>query len=84
MDPATINLAVIRNIITMSGEKRRHPEDIKPDAFHRSERSAGRFVRTIELPVEVDADAVKAEYKHGVLMVTLPKVEAAKPQQISV
>lgn len=84
VDPATINLAVIRNIITMSGEKRRHPEDIKPDAFHRSERSAGRFVRTIELPVEVDADAVKAEYKHGVLMVTLPKVEAAKPQQISV
>ena len=84
VDPATINLAVIRNVITMSGEKRRHPEDIKPEAFHRSERSAGRFVRTIELPVEVDANAVKAEYKHGILMVTLPKVEAAKPKQISV
>jgi HSP20 family protein len=84
VDPATIDLAVIRNIMTISGEKRRHPEDIKPEAFHRSERAAGKFVRTIELPVEVDADHVKAEYKHGMLMVTLPKAEAAKPKQISV
>jgi HSP20 family protein len=70
--------------MTMSGEKRRHPEAIKPEAFHRSERSAGKFVRTIELPVEVDADNVKAEYKHGILRVALPKVEAAKAKQISV
>jgi HSP20 family protein len=84
VDPASINLAVIRNIMTMSGEKRRHPEAIKPEAFHRSERSAGKFVRTIELPVEVDADNVKAEYTHGILRVTLPKVEAAKAKQISV
>lgn len=84
VDPATIDLAVIRNILTMSGEKHRHPEDIKPEAFHRSERAAGKFVRTIELPVEVDTDQVKAEYKHGLLMVTLPKAAAAKPKQISV
>jgi HSP20 family protein len=84
VDPATIDLAVIRNVLSISGEKRRHPENIKPEAFHRSERAAGRFVRTIELPVEVDADRVKAEYKQGLLMVTLPKAEAAKPKQISV
>ena len=84
VDPATIDLAVIRNVLTISGEKRRHPENIKPEAFHRSERAAGRFVRTIELPVEVDADRVKAEYKQGLLLVTLPKAEAAKPKQISV
>ncbi|MDH3599633.1 MAG: Hsp20/alpha crystallin family protein [Candidatus Tectomicrobia bacterium] len=84
VDPATIDLAVIRNVLTISGEKRRHPEDIKPEAFHRSERAAGKFVRTIELPVEVDAAQVKAEYKHGILMVTLPKAAAAKPKQISV
>jgi HSP20 family protein len=84
VDPESINLAVIHNVLTVSGEKRRHPEDIKPEAFHRSERAAGKFVRTIELPVEVDADHVKAEYKHGILMVTLPKAEAAKPKQISV
>jgi HSP20 family protein len=70
--------------MTISGEKRRHPEDIKPEAFHRSERAAGKFVRTIELPVEVDANQVTAQYKHGILMVTLPKATAAKPKQISV
>jgi HSP20 family protein len=84
VDPESINLAVIRNVLTVSGEKRRHPEDIKPEAFHRSERAAGKFVRTIELPVEVDADHVKAEYKHGILMMRLPKAETAKPKQISV
>lgn len=84
LDPAALDLAVIRNLLTISGEKQRHPEAIKPEAFHRSERSAGKFVRTIELPVEVDADQVKAEYKQGLLTVTLPKAAAAKPKQISV
>jgi HSP20 family protein len=84
LNPDVIDLAVVRNVLTISGEKQRHPEAIKPEAFHRSERSAGRFVRTIELPVEVDADHVKAEYQHGILMVTLPKAEAAKPKQIQV
>ncbi len=82
--PESIDLTVIRNVLTLTGEKRRHPEDIKPEAFHRSERAAGKFVRTFELPVEIDADHVKAEYKHGLLMVTLPKAAAAKPKQISV
>jgi len=82
--PDSIDLSVVRNVLTISGEKRRHPEDIKPEAFHRSERAAGKFVRTIELPVEVDADQVKAEYKHGILIVTLPIAEAAKPKRISV
>ena len=84
LDPDSIDLAVIRNVLTIAGEKRRHPETIKPEAFHRSERAAGRFVRTIELPVEVDADHVKAEYKQGILMVSLPKAESAKPKQIAV
>jgi HSP20 family protein len=84
VDPATIDLSIMRNVMTISGEKRRHAEDIKPEAFHRSERAAGKFVRTIELPVEVDAHQVTAEYKHGILMVTLPKATAAKPKQISV
>ena len=84
LDPDSIDLAVIRNILTISGEKRRHPEAIQPEAFHRSERAAGRFARTIELPVEIDANHVKAEYQHGILMVTLPKAETARPKQISV
>jgi HSP20 family protein len=84
VDPSTVDLAVLRNVLTISGEKRRHPEDIKPEAFHRSERAAGKFVRTIELPAEVDADHVKAEYKHGIFMMTLPKAASSKPKQINV
>jgi HSP20 family protein len=84
IDPGSLDLTVIGNVLTIAGEKRRHPEDIKPEAFHRSERAAGKFVRTIELPVEVDAEHVKAEYKHGLLRVTLPKAATAKPKQITV
>lgn len=84
IDPATLDVSVIRHVLTISGEKRRVPEDIKPEAFHRSERAAGKFVRTVELPVEVDVQGIKAEYKHGLLQLTLPKAAAAKPKQITV
>lgn len=84
IDPASLDLAVLRNVLTITGEKRRHPEDIKPEAFHRSERAAGKFVRTIDLPVEVDADQIKATYKDGLLIITLPKAAVAKPRQINV
>jgi HSP20 family protein len=84
VDPASIDLTVVRNVLTIAGEKRRVPGDIKPEAFHRSERATGKFVRHIELPIEVDENKVKADYKNGLMMVTLPKAEQAKPKQISV
>jgi HSP20 family protein len=84
IDPGALEVTVTGNMLTIAGEKRRLPADIKPEAFHRSERAAGRFVRTIELPVAVDADHIKAEYTHGLLRVTLPKAVAAKPKQIAV
>lgn len=77
-------LAVIGKVLSISGEKRRTPDNIPPEAFHRNERAAGKFVRTVDLPVEVDADQVKAAYQHGLLMVTLAKAAAAKPKQITV
>jgi HSP20 family protein len=84
VDPASLDLKVVRNILSIVGEKRRIPGDIKPEAFHRSERATGKFVRHIELPVEVDESKVQADYKHGLLIITLPKAEQAKPKQISV
>lgn len=84
LDPADINLTVLNNVLTISGEKRRLPADVKPEALHRSERATGRFVRSISLPVEVDANHVQADYKHGLLTITLPKAEQAKPKQIAV
>ena len=82
--PESIDVSVLRNVLTISGEKQRHPEAIQPEAFHRSERAAGKFVRTLELPVEIDADQVSAQYQHGLLRITLPKASAARPKQISV
>ena len=80
VDVESLALTVIRKVLTISGEKRRTLDHIPPEAFHRNERAAGKFVRTVDLPVEIDADQVKAVYQHGLLMVTLAKAEAAKPK----
>jgi HSP20 family protein len=84
VDPQSLNVTVVQNRLTMAGEKTRIAGEVKPEAFHRSERASGKFVRTVDLPVEVDAGAVEAEYKNGLLVVTIPKGEKAKPKQINV
>lgn len=84
VDPSTLELHVQGNTLSIAGEKRRVGGDVKPEAFHRSERATGKFVRHIQLPVEVDEHKVQADYRHGLLNVTLPKAEKAKPKQITV
>jgi HSP20 family protein len=70
------------NQLTIQGERRQRQLD--KVVWHRLERGFGQFSRTIMLPVTVDADKVEARFEHGVLFVTLPKSEAAKPRRISV
>jgi HSP20 family protein len=84
VDPQSLNVTVLQNRLTLAGEKTRIPAEVKPEAFHRSERASGKFIRTFDLPVEVNAEAIRAEYKNGLLIVTLPKAEKAKPKQINV
>lgn len=84
IDPESLNLTVVRNDLTISGEKKRLPNDIKPEMFHREERATGKFARTITLPVEIDDDEISAEYKNGLILITMPKSEKAKPRQIQV
>ena len=83
VDLETLNLSVARNILTLSGEKPA-PCNATFDSFHRSERAAGKFQRAIELPADVDSSRVEAKYEDGLLHVTLPKTEEAKPRLIAV
>ena len=69
--------------LTISGE-RKTETPVEGTEVHRQERFYGKFSRTITLPVAVAADQVKAQYKDGILTVTLAKVEHAKPKQIIV
>jgi len=84
VNPDSLEITVLRDVLRVAGEKQAISSDIKPEAFHRNERGNGAFVRTIKLPVEVNSESVKADYKNGLLLITLPKTEAAKPKQIAV
>jgi HSP20 family protein len=78
-----IDISVHDGTLTISGE--RNYEEQKDDAeTYRSERFFGRFHRTLTLPKPVESDQAKASYKDGILTVTLPKTEEAKPKQIQV
>ena len=70
------------NQLTIQGERRQR--ELDNGGWCGQERGFGQFSRTIMLPVKVDADKVEARFDHGVLCVTLPKNEAAKPRRISV
>ncbi|RMG86112.1 MAG: Hsp20/alpha crystallin family protein [Candidatus Dadabacteria bacterium] len=83
VDPASLDVTVKDNVVTISGEKSA-PEGVKPEAFHRNERAAGRFTRSVELPSEVDPNDVKAVYADGILQVVLPKAEEARPRKIAI
>ncbi len=84
LDIDNLEITVVGNTLRIAGEKQALSEEISDEAFHRAERGAGRFIRTFELPVEVDSDKVSAEYVNGLLKITLPKAEEAKPKLISV
>jgi HSP20 family protein len=71
------------NVLSISGERRLEFED-KRDGYHRVERSFGQFYRSFTLPPNVNTEAISAEVKDGVLRLTLPKKEEAKPKQIQV
>ena len=78
-----IDLRVENNTLTITGQKQREKE-VKEEQFHRIERTFGGFSRTFTLPPTVDAAKIGADLKNGVLSVTLPLREEAKPRQIKV
>jgi HSP20 family protein len=83
MKKEDIEVTLHDGALSISGERKRD-EKFEDAQVYRSERFVGRFQRTINLPAAVAADKIKAQYKDGVLTVTLPKTEEAKPKQINV
>jgi HSP20 family protein len=83
VDPKDIEARVENGALYLKGERKFVKESNKEN-YHRIERSYGSFMRTFSLPTSVDADKVAAEYKDGVLTLTLPKKEEAKAKTIKV
>jgi HSP20 family protein len=83
MKKEEIGITLHEGVLSINGE-RKHEEEKKEGDVFRSERFFGKFHRSVALPTAVDATKVKAAYKDGILSVTLPKAEEAKPKQIQV
>jgi HSP20 family protein len=78
-----IDVSMHNGSLSISGA-RKSDETLKDAEVYRTERLFGRFQRTITLPTQVAVDKIKAQYKDGILSMTLPKAEEAKPKHIDV
>lgn len=83
VDPKDIELSVLRNTITISGERK--PFETKEGQIvHRSELGSGKFTRTLEVPIDIDPDRISAESRNGIMRIVLAKAEHAKPKKIEI
>jgi HSP20 family protein len=76
-----VKLSVENNVLTIRGEKQPESGD-RSGRVHSVERSYGRFERTFALPGTIDPDRISASFEHGILTVTIPKAERARPREI--
>lgn len=83
VSPDDVNVSLEENVLTIEGERRFYNES-GADGFRRIERHFGRFHRSIRLPDRVDAEAVQATARDGVLTILVPKAEEAKPRRIAI
>jgi HSP20 family protein len=78
-----VKVSLDDNKLSISGERKFENED-KREGYHRVERSYGQFYRSFTLPPNVNVESINAQFTDGVLRLTLPKKEEAKPKQIEV
>jgi HSP20 family protein len=81
--PEDVKLSIENNLLTIRGEKKQQAEE-KTERVHRYERSYGTFERTFALPTTVDPEKIAATYSQGILTVTIPKADRARPREIPV
>ena len=83
VDPKDLDIRVENNILTIRGE-RKFEKNVSEENYLRVERSYGSFARSLTLANTVNSEAIKADYQNGVLTLSIPKKEEAKPKQIKV
>jgi HSP20 family protein len=83
MEAKDIDIRLENNVLTLKGE-RHFSAETKEENYHRVEREYGTFSRSFSLPSAVKEDKIKADYKDGMLKVTLPKKEEVKPKAIKI
>ena len=83
VDPKEVEVRVEDNTLYLKGE-RKFEKEVKEQSYHRVERSYGTFTRSFSLPNSIDSEKVQAEYKDGILTLTMPKREEAKPKTIKI
>jgi len=83
MTEKDIDVSLASNVLTLKGKKSDERE-VKNGTYYRKESQSGSFQRTLPLPSKVDADNIRAEMHDGILTISIPKTEEAKPKQISV
>ena len=86
VDPASIDISFEQNMLTVRGSKPMGFELNKNAELrvYSAERVVGNFERSVRLPEFVDGEKISAEYQHGVLVLTIPKVQAARPRKIEI
>jgi HSP20 family protein len=82
VDPDDVQITAVANELTIRGEMKE--QEVEGRTRHRRERRSGSFFRMLALPANVNADQVKAQYRNGILTLTLPKREEAKPRNIKI
>ena len=83
VDKEDIVVDVDGRYLTLKGERSSESE-VKEESYHRRESAYGKFERVFTLPAEVDPDKIVADYKDGILKISVPKPEEKKPKQITV
>jgi HSP20 family protein len=83
INPEDLDISVQNDSLTLRGSHA--PDKVEEGVtYHRRERSSGSFVRSLQLPFNVDSDQVEASYAKGVLRIMLPRAEADKPKKIAI
>lgn len=83
LSPADIDLTITGETLTLRGERKR-TDGVKEDSYRRQERPMGHWSRTVTLPDRVESTQVSASFADGILTVSIPRAESAKPRQITV